>query len=779
MPSQLGWRGSMLSVASPVGDAISRLSGRSASPDDGDAFDPINGQARDGHMKLVDSTTGAYEPEVEHGDSIPETLLRIRSSSHEATRLGHQAPLRSEWMVHMLEEDAQTAQFGRKFVFTEASPLRVAWSALVIFLLSYTGTIFPYRLAFVEFRIDPPGRDDNVTSTAQPEGKWDQFDDFVTVAFWMDLVANFFFSYKDIFGREIDNLRLVVRHYLQGSFFINLVACIPEEWVYDVIMACGSSDHVPQNVNQAARQLRLQRVSRLARLIRLTRLAKLQSHSKNNFIQWLSTRKGVRVINLVVGFLWVVHILACGWYICAALHDDPTNTWVSRRHVDSVGDRHLIDCLPWEQWLQSMYFILTVVTTIGFGDIAAVTTGEILYVCFTEAIGAVIHSIIISEVINVVTSNDKNNEFVKKQAKLVEAFAEHTHLDPQSRESLNTWISVSARYWAPHQYEKDEMKLLITGSYMPRSLLGRLPYMVFGGALIRNSMFSRCREVGGGNLPPRLMLLLALAVHRSEFGAGEVIYQVNDFPFNLFLVLRGTFASVGQPSPQGGLAFIPPPLAPRPPPDAVGHVPSGVPPLLLKAGGKLLGGRQGPRGGVEALATGPKLFPFQLFSAGSYFGDVELFLGQPRQTTVRSERDGGLVLSLHKNELLPLTQDFPNFGKRWKSAAKHHAAVRLRRQARLTRGYSYRHLAAVTIQGFWRAWSSGSWAVAELQAQVGTPMGPRISSKRGSVIEMFGGGGGIKELRQEVQDLHVTVDDLRKEVGEVLQTMRAVFTRSI
>lgn len=43
---------------------------------------------------------------------------------------------------------------------------------------------------------------------------------------------------------------------------------------------------------------------------------------------------------------------------------------------------------------------------VGFGDIGAVTAGEITYVCFTMVVGAVVHSIIVSEMIGVVTAMD-------------------------------------------------------------------------------------------------------------------------------------------------------------------------------------------------------------------------------------------------------------------------------------------------------------------------------------------------------------------------------------
>ena len=41
--------------------------------------------------------------------------------------------------------------------------------------------------------------------------------------------------------------------------------------------------------------------------------------------KWLQTLRGVRIINVLVGLFFSVHLLACGWYMCASLHTDATD----------------------------------------------------------------------------------------------------------------------------------------------------------------------------------------------------------------------------------------------------------------------------------------------------------------------------------------------------------------------------------------------------------------------------------------------------------------------
>merc|ERR1740138_1660062 len=198
-----------------------------------------------------------------------------------------------------------------------------------------------------------------------------------------------------------------------------------------------------------------------------------------------------------------------------------------------------------------MYFVLTVFTTVDFGDMSAMTTGEIAYVAFTMVVGAVVNGIIISQVITIVTTADRTEQFVQQQQELVEAFAAHTELDRESSRHMREWITFSARNSMSHRFDQEEMKQLITCHVLPRWLIGRLPQYLFREQLAKSKFLAPLPGVD--HVPPRLPLLLALAAHKAEFHAGEVVYQMYDVAWSVYLVLSGTFAHVALPGPCGGL----------------------------------------------------------------------------------------------------------------------------------------------------------------------------------------------------------------------------------
>jgi hypothetical protein len=256
----------------------------------------------------------------------------------------------------------------------ESSIGRSIYEVFVAILLLYVGTVFMFRLCFLDFH-QPEAIHPGPALTAISTG--------IDYAFYIDLVVYFFFTYRDHYGREVTDLRKIAKRYVSTHFLINVVACLPPE-IGVLLMPQDIKDGDSTTANEAVRLLRLQRLQRLSRLFRLARLgrlAKLVNLKNTPFMQYLQGFRSVRIINFGVSLFFAVHLLACGWYLVASLHSNVNQTWLSRRTTDVEGNRTLLDDHgPFLQWLHAMYFVMTVFTTVGFGDMYALTTAEMIYV---------------------------------------------------------------------------------------------------------------------------------------------------------------------------------------------------------------------------------------------------------------------------------------------------------------------------------------------------------------------------------------------------------------
>jgi len=638
----------------------------------------------------------------------------------------------SDFRIPKWELDKSAAdRCGSAFVLRKGHRFRLAWTLFVIILLIYTGTIFMYRVCFVTFRIETEGTAYNGIRVSKHDG-WEVFETLVTVFFGIDLVLNFFFTYENQAGNEVVSLRLIATQYLKFDFWLNLFGSMPEAFVALIVQAFYSDD-APAAITQGMRIARLQRVPRLTRIMRLFRLGKLLQVRNSKWVKAMERQRSFRLLNLVLALMLVVHMLACGWYLCAALHDDPQLTWVARRSIDGAGEVQLMEAPPFDTWAHAMYFILTVFTTVGFGDMSAVTIGEIFYVCWVMGIGAVVHSIIVGEVISLVTQNDKTNQYVDNQVELIEAFAEHAELDKHAHHDIRNWVTSSARVWASHRFDKQEMKDILTSKCMPRPLLGRLPSALFDGKLLENGFLHLHRT--GINIPPRLPILVALNAHKTFFKAGDLVYQTQDFPFNIFLVLSGTFAFVSYPSSLGGVPY------------------SGAAPDRESAESQVTVRFSGREESNEGPIVDDKLSPYQTFSYGAYFGDIEMFRGTQRKTAARCEADGH-VLVVRKDDVQQLSAEFPQFFTKWVSAASHREAVRAEMQTRLTEAQDYKEHASRTITRELRRLSQ-----ARRKGGDPSPLIKQWSAKRSRAVDPKS-SAEMNALWQEMQAMNQRFDTL-------------------
>jgi len=373
---------------------------------------------------------------------------------------------------------------------------------------------------------------------------------------------------------------------------------------------------------------------------------------------------------------------------------------------------------------------------------------------------------------------------------LVEAFAAHTELEDSHLERLRRWVSSNAKYWVAHKYDKAEMRDLITSKLMPRELLGDMPAALFEGRLIGNRFLTICEGIV--NMPPRLPMLLALGAQKTTWLETDIIYQAQDYPFNLFLVLSGTFAYVAQPTAQGGYSYVPKSaVAPK---AAFTHAPKLT--AMSKVRGAFGGGdlpESGPMVRHHSppsdapppdAHSSPSMHPFVWFGFGAYFGEEELFEVVPRKATSRCESMGGELLTITKQELRQLADEFPQFGMRWKRMAVARSKRHRQRKVQLTRGRSVRTAAAVILQMWARSWLRPPRRVeeAEEDEQRTAPVAKRRLCKRMLTVVAQGQEKATAttkfgyvfdkqtEMAKQIEGLSAAVEQINSKLDRLLQS---------
>lgn len=137
--------------------------------------------------------------------------------------------------------------------------LRSVWNVLVALLIIYCGVVVPLEIAF------EPAMEAGMGVAGWLA--WENWNLVVDIFFLLDILLNFRtgFIADGVFLRDT---RLICRHYLSGSFLIDLLGSFPLNLI---LKAIGDDGDGTARLN---RQLRLLRIVKLNRLLRLFKLSK-------------------------------------------------------------------------------------------------------------------------------------------------------------------------------------------------------------------------------------------------------------------------------------------------------------------------------------------------------------------------------------------------------------------------------------------------------------------------------------------------------------------------
>nr|XP_060610165.1 potassium voltage-gated channel subfamily H member 5 [Anolis sagrei ordinatus] len=293
---------------------------------------------------------------------------------HKHSRLAEVLQLGSDILPQYKQEAPKTPPH----IILHYCAFKTTWDWVILILTFYTAIMVPYNVSF---------------KTKQNNIAWLVLDSVVDVIFLVDIVLNFHTTFVGPGGEVISDPKLIRMNYLKTWFVIDLLSCLP----YDIINAF---ENVDEGISSLFSSLKV------VRLLRLGRVARKLDH-------YLEYGAAVLVL-LVCVFGLVAHWLACIWYSIGDYEviDEITNTlkkdsWLCQL-AESIGTPYRYNTTGRGQWeggpskdslyITSLYFTMTSLTTIGFGNIAPTTDGEKIFSVAMMMVGSLLYATIFGNV---------------------------------------------------------------------------------------------------------------------------------------------------------------------------------------------------------------------------------------------------------------------------------------------------------------------------------------------------------------------------------------------
>ena len=465
---------------------------------------------------------------------------------------------------------------GMRHVIVEKHPYminpaglpRMFWDFLVVMpVLLYLVVIMPYRIAFendpkiytpvywFEFSIEmvrcargeraPPHRLDAVcareSSSTSPTLPLPRF--LATRAraqiFLADIVLNFRTGFFLGGIGDVDSAMSVEYHpmscakqYLSEWFALDVVSAIPFTLI-DLLMAAG---HIKAGGSDDASFLKLVKVLRLLRLLKLTRLFKVRAMTTGmnrdtvdlieDFFQEGSTRSLLLLISLAGQLGYIVHIGACVWTAVGRAGSlAGVDCWLD---YEIKGPFEAADTTTNESgsiYLAAFYYVLTTMTSVGYGDILPRNNLERSFSIALEFIGSFTFAMIIANLTSVVTSSDMNAKKTAEQLDAVSSFVANR----QFPHTLGRRIRRHFRQFYNHKSAIDERKIF---GEMSAALRKDVSVYIVKERMSDVKLFQTMNP----KLWPRLFPIL----NPTTFEKGEFVCLQDEECSEMFIILEGS-----------------------------------------------------------------------------------------------------------------------------------------------------------------------------------------------------------------------------------------------
>ncbi|XP_042412520.1 potassium channel KAT4-like [Zingiber officinale] len=305
----------------------------------------------------------------------------------------------------------------KRFVIAPFDPRYRLWQMFLMVLVFYSAWASPFELAFQQVG----------------SGSLLVFDLVVDVFFGIDIVVSFFVAY---FNRStfllVDDRRKIAKRYLRSpGLVMDVASTVPFQIIYRILTGKRNGGSV-FGVVSLLRLWRLRRASKL--------FARLEKDIRFSYF-W------TRCAKLICVTLFAVHSAGCVYYWMAIHYHDKERTWIGST-VPNFEDRSI-----WLGYTYSMYWSITTLSTVGYGDLHAWNTGEKIFTIFLMLFNIGLTAYLIGNMTNLIVHAATRTFLMRDTIHNISRFASKHRLPEGMREQMMAHLQLKFKTMELQQEE--------------------------------------------------------------------------------------------------------------------------------------------------------------------------------------------------------------------------------------------------------------------------------------------------------------------------------------
>ncbi|XP_024024441.1 potassium channel AKT2/3 isoform X2 [Morus notabilis] len=274
----------------------------------------------------------------------------------------------------------------------------------MVLLVAYSAWMYPIEVSFLN---------------SYPKKPLYIADSVVDLFFAIDIVLTFFVAYIDSTTQLlVRDFKKIALRYLSTWFLMDVASTIPFETLYYLFTG---NRKIPLSCYLLG-MLRFWRLRRVKQFF-----TRLEKDIRFNYF-W------TRCARLLFATLLLVHCAGCLYYLLADLYPHKGQTWIGTA-IPNFRETSL-----WIRYISALYWSITTMTTVGYGDLHAVNTVEMIFIIFFMLFNLGFTAYIIGNMTNLVVEGTRRTMEFRNSIESASNFVSRNRLPARLKDQILAYM---------------------------------------------------------------------------------------------------------------------------------------------------------------------------------------------------------------------------------------------------------------------------------------------------------------------------------------------------